>query len=97
VKLAPTSIGPVLEEKFTEDELKQLIAIIESPVNRKFAQMTGELQKSLIDKLVADMQGTIDPKVKALELSIGQRLGLPAKSAAPVSKAAKPPAKAASK
>lgn len=97
VKLAPTSIGPVLEEKFTEDELKQLIAIIESPVNRKFAQMTGELQKSLIDKLVADMQGTIDPKVKALELSIGQRLGLPAKSDAPVSKAAKPAAKAASK
>lgn len=97
VKLAPTSIGPVLEEKFTEDELKQLITIIESPVNRKFAQMTGELQKSLIDKLVADMQGTIDPKVKALELSIGQRLGLPAKSDAPVSKAAKPAAKAASK
>ncbi|WP_114970186.1 hypothetical protein [Rhodoferax ferrireducens] len=97
VKLAPTTIGPVLEEKFTEDELKQLIAIIESPVNRKFAQVTGELQKTLVDKLVADMQGTIDPKVKALELSIGQRLGLSPTSAAPVSKTAKPPAKAASK
>ncbi|MEO8118519.1 MAG: DUF2059 domain-containing protein, partial [Rhodoferax sp.] len=86
-----------LEEKFTEDELKQLIAIIESPVNRKFAQVTGELQKTLVDKLVSDMQATIDPKVKALELSIGQRLGLSPTSTAPVSKNAKPPAKAASK
>jgi hypothetical protein len=30
-KLAPAVLGPILEEKFTEDELKQLIAIIESP------------------------------------------------------------------
>jgi len=96
VKLAPSTIGPVLEEKFTEDELKQLIAIIESPVNRKFAQVTGELQKTLAEKLVADMQATIDPKVKTLELAIGQRLGLTPTSTAPVSKA-KPPAKAASK
>ena len=29
VKLAPSTIGALLEEKFTEDELKQLIAIIE--------------------------------------------------------------------
>ncbi len=96
VKLAPSTIGPVLEEKFTEDELKQLIAIIESPVNRKFAQITGELQKTLAEKLVADMQATIDPKVKTLELAIGQRLGLTPTSAVPASKA-KLPAKAASK
>jgi hypothetical protein len=97
VKLAPSTIGPVLEEKFSEDELKQLIAIIESPVNRKFAQITGELQKTLVDKLVVDMQGTIDPKVKTLEMSIGKHLGLPAPSTAPVSKAAKPPANGVSK
>jgi hypothetical protein len=96
VKVAPSTIGAMLEEKFSEDELKQLIAIIESPVNRKFAQMSGEMQKVLVDKLVIEMQGTIDPKVKTLEQSIAKRLGLPA-TAAPVSKAAKSPAKAASK
>ena len=97
VKLAPTTIGAVLEEKFSEDELRQLIAIIESPVNRKFAQMTGELQKTLVDKLVTDMQATIDPKVKTLEQSIGMHLGLSATSTAPGAKTTKPPAKAASK
>lgn len=100
VKLAPSTIGVMLEERFTEDELKQLVAIIESPVNRKYQQMGGELQKSLSDKLVADTKGTMEPKIKALEQSIGSRLGLPpapAADAAAAAPAAKPAAKAASK
>jgi hypothetical protein len=83
LKLAPSTIGAVLEEKFSEEELTQLIAIIESPVNRKFMQLGSEMQKSLGDKLVAEMQATIDPKVKALEQSITKRLALPAKAPAP--------------
>ena len=96
VKLAPATIGTLLEEKFSEDELKQLIAIIESPVNRKFLQLGGEMQKALLDKLVAETQGAVEPKVKALELSIGKRLGLPAPAPA-ASKTSKAPTKAASK
>lgn len=78
VKLAPATVGVMLAEKFTEDELKQLIAIIESPVNRKFLQLGGELQKVLADKLVADMQVSVDPKVKALALAMDKHLGVPA-------------------
>jgi hypothetical protein len=106
VRLAPSTVGALLEEKFSEDELKQLVAIIESPVNRKFLQLGGEMQKVLLDKLIADTQGAVEPKVKTLEQSIGKRLGMPAPTSAPAqtpapaaapSKAAKPPAKAASK
>lgn len=57
VKLAPTTIGPLLEEKFNEDELKQPIAFMESPVNRKYLQMGNELQKALGEKLVAQTPG----------------------------------------
>jgi len=32
IKIAPTTIGATLEEKFSDDELKQLIAWYESPV-----------------------------------------------------------------
>lgn len=96
VKLAPSTIGALLEERFSEEELKQLIAVIESPVNRKFTQMSGDMQKVLMEKLVADTQGAIEPKVKTLEQAIGKRLGLPA-AGAPVAGAARPPAKAASK
>lgn len=81
VKLAPSTVGALLDEKFTEDELKQLVAIIESPVNKKFAQMGGEFQKSLGEKLVAQSQASVGPKVKALEQSIAGHLGLPANPA----------------
>ncbi len=91
VKLAPTAIGTLLEEKFTEDELRELIKIMESPVNRKFGQMNAELQKSLAEKLVADARPLIDPKVKALEATIAKRLGM--QPATAESAPAKPAAK----
>ena len=100
IKLAPSTIGALLEEKFSEDELKQLIAIIESPVNRKFLQLGVEMQNVLIDKLVAETQGVVEPKVRALEQAIGKRLAQVAPAAAPAAPAAKggkAPAKAASK
>ena len=96
-KLAPTTIGPMLDERFTEDELKQLVAIIESPVNRKFQQMGGEMQKALSDQLVVETKGLMEPKIKGLEQSIATRLGLPAAPAASAGPGApKAPAKAAS-
>jgi hypothetical protein len=103
VKLAPSTIGTMLDERFTEEELKQLVALLESPVNRKYQQMGGEMQKSLSDKLVAETKGAVEPKIKALEQAIAGHLGLPpvtpAAEAAPVTPAAatKAPAKAASK
>ena len=100
VKMAPTTIGTLLEEKFTEDELRQLIAIMESPVNKKFSQMNGELQKSLGEKLVADSRSTVEPKLKALEATIAKRLGItpaPAPGSGPTGSGGAPaPAKPAS-
>lgn len=93
-KLAPATIGPLLEEKFTEDELRQIVAILESPVNRKFQQMDGEMQKALAEKLVVDAKSVMDPKIKTLEQNINTRLGLPATPAASGGTAA--PARAAS-
>lgn len=73
-KLAPGILQPILEEKFTEDELKQLITIIESPVNRKFQALGPEMQRALGQKLVEELKPTIDPKLRALTQSIGARL-----------------------
>lgn len=89
LKLAPSTVGAVLEEKFSEDELKQLLAIIESPVNRKFLQLGAEMQKALVDKVVAESQAVIEPKVKALEQTMSRRLGLPAAGASAPAKAVK--------
>lgn len=97
VELAPSTIGVLLDERFTEDELRQLIAIIESPVNRKFQQLGGEMQKALSEKLVPDTKPIVEIKVRELDQAVAARLGLTAKDAQGQANAAKAPAKAASK
>ena len=100
VKLAPTTIGTLLEEKFSEDELKQIVSIVESPVYVKFQQMGTDMQKVLVEKLVADTRPTVEPKVRALEQSVGKRLGVSANGqngAAPAQGANTPAARAPAK
>ena len=92
IKLAPGVIGAMLEEKFTEDELKQIVGIIESPVYGKFQSMGESMQRALVEKVIADTRTIIEPKVRALEQTVGKRLGV---TAAP--SAAKPSAKPPSK
>jgi uncharacterized protein len=96
VKLAPGTIGALLEEKFTEEELRQVVSIMESPVYIKFQGIGDDMQKVLIDKVVADTRNAIEPKVRGLEQTIAKRLGVsptaPA-AAAPQRAPAKPAAK----
>jgi hypothetical protein len=98
IKLAPTTVGTLLEERFTEDELRQLLAWLESPVNKKFSQLNGEMQSALGQKLVAETRGTVEARLKTLEQSVVKLLGLSPAPAAAAS-AAKPAsaAKAAKK
>ena len=82
VKLAPSTVGALLEERFTEEELKQITAFLESPAVNKFQQLSGEMQKVLLEKVVADTKGVVEPKVMALEQSVSKRLGIVAPAAA---------------
>jgi hypothetical protein len=93
IKLAPSTVGALLEQRFTEEELTQLIAIIESPVNRKYQQMGRELEKALTDKLIAETQTAVTPKVKTLEQAIVKHLGLAPAPAAKPETGAKTPKK----
>ena len=101
LKLAPSTIGTSLEERFTEDELKGLIAWLESPTFKKYQQVAPEIQRNFMQKLVTDARPVIEPKLKALEesvratlMSTGAGSSAPPAAAAP---AGKTPAKAASK
>ena len=93
VKIAPSTIGTVLEEKFTDDELKQLIAWLESPVNKKYLQLGPEMQNGFMQKLVGEARPVLDPKLQALETKVRASLGVPAEPAAATVPAA--PTKAA--
>jgi hypothetical protein len=85
LKLAPTVIGPALEEKLTEDELKQVVAALEmlqSPAVRKYQQIGSDLERTLTEKLVTDTRGQVEPKLQALEQSVARRLGIAPAAAA---------------
>ena len=105
IKLAPTTLGVAIEEKFSEDELKQLIAWFDSPVNKKYQQFGAEMQNSFNEKLVADVRPTIEPKLQALEQQVRTSIssavtasaGASAPAAAGAPKRAPTPARAASR
>lgn len=98
VKLAPATMGTAMDQKFTEEELKVLVAWLESPVNRKYQQFAGESQQALGQQLVAETRPQIEPKMKALEQVMGAKLAAvgagPTGAAAPAG--ASPPKAAAS-
>lgn len=90
VQLAPSTVGKVLEEKFSEEELRQLITFIESPLNRKFQSATADLQKALLQKLNTDVKPDLEPKVRALDNNLARALGLPAAGSASPASAPRP-------
>ncbi len=106
LKLAPTTIGALLEEKLTEDELRQVAAMLESPAFSKYQALGGDMQRALLAKLVPELKPQVDTRLRALDEALAKRLGVapalaqptgngPATQPAPAAAgaAAKPPAK----
>jgi len=94
VQLAPGALTPLLEQNFSEDELKQLLAWINSPLSKKYQDLNPKMQTALTEKLVADTRTTVEPKMRALDTAVAKALGAPTDAAAPAAKApAKAPAK----
>lgn len=81
-KLAPSVLGPMLEQNFSEDELRTIINWVESPVSKKYAQLSPQMQQAISEKLVAETRSAIEPKARALQQSMMQQLGIKAPAAA---------------
>jgi len=77
VQLAPGTVGTALEERFNEDELRTLVTWLESPVSRKYQQISGDLQGTLAQKVVADTRPQVEPKLKALDQSLSAKFKQP--------------------
>ena len=80
-RVLPTVVVPLLEERMTEDELRQTLAMFEAmrtPGARKFQQMQNDVHRALGERLVADTRAQIEPKVRTMEQAVAGRLGLTA-------------------
>jgi uncharacterized protein len=77
IQLAPDALTPLMDQAFTEDELKQLLAWISSPLSKKYQELNPKLQQALTEKLVAETRPTIEPKMVALDAAVAKALGAP--------------------
>jgi len=84
-KALPGTTSALLDERFNEDELKQILAWAESPVSQKFGMVNAELQKAIVQKVMTEAGPTLDGRFKTLQGNLVKQLGL------------QPPAGAASK
>jgi hypothetical protein len=89
-KWAPTTLGTALEETFSEEDLKVLIAWLESPVSRKYQQLSSDALQALNQKIVTETRPQVEPKLKALEQAMVAKLSA-ASGAAPAAPSSSTP------
>jgi hypothetical protein len=89
VKLAPTTIGTVLDERLSEDELRQIVALLESPTVNKYKALFPDMQRALSEKLVSETRSEVEPRLRTAQQSVAQRLGVAPAASAPKAAAAK--------
>ena len=95
LKAAPEVIGPILEARLSDDELRQVLQVMQlmdSPAYRKYNSLGPELQRALSDRIVTDSRGVVEPKMRAFQDSVAKRLGLPPRTP-PASTGGSAPAK----
>jgi hypothetical protein len=76
VKIAPTTIGAVLEAKMSEDELKALLAWLDSPTYKKYTSLGTEMRNGFVQQLLREAGPLVEPKAQALDGRIRVILGV---------------------
>jgi hypothetical protein len=67
-------VAPLLAQKFSVEELKQLASLLESPVLAKFESVVPEMKKTVGENVAKANQATIQPKMNELQNRVGLRL-----------------------
>jgi len=74
VALAPTAIGPLLEQRMTESELRQVLAVYESAAFRKYQGLAGDMEKALMEQLAPQARPVVEANARALQQTMARRL-----------------------
>jgi hypothetical protein len=81
MRAAPAVLTPYFEERFTEQELREVISLLESPVLRKFQGMGPEMQRALGERIFTESRAGIEQRARALGQTLERRLSPPADGA----------------
>jgi uncharacterized protein len=83
-------------ERFSEEELKQLIALMEAPVFKKYQTLSPELGNIYVKAIVDGTRSAVETRSKAFDVAASKITGIPA-AAANIPAASAPPASAPAK
>lgn len=72
--IVQSSVAPLLAQKFSEDELKQLAGILESPVLAKFEGVLPELKRAVGENVAKANAAQIQPRMTELQNRVGLKL-----------------------
>ena len=76
-KHAAELVGAKLET-FSEAELRQLLQFMESPVIKRYNQISGDIPATLAQRIAAEQRGMLEARVRLLETRLADLLGLKA-------------------
>jgi hypothetical protein len=74
VRLKAPTLAPLLTQNFSDDELRQLIALLESPVKKKFESLVPQFERAFGERLAAESRAAIDPKLQTMTQNVGLKL-----------------------
>ena len=69
-RLKGPTLTPLFMQKFSAEELRQLIAYFESPIKKKFESLTPEFEKAFGEKMVQASGPAVNVKLQALQSSV---------------------------
>ncbi len=72
------SVGPILAQNFTVDELRQIAALLESPIKQKFEKLVPQMETAVAQKVQAEIAPQVNQNVKTMTEAVGTKLRIAA-------------------
>ncbi|CAM5791410.1 MAG: hypothetical protein J0I00_11520 [Burkholderiales bacterium] len=77
-KAAETALVPLFMDKLSEDEMKTVIAYMESPAAVKFQSLSGDAGNAWAQKVIDATRSTVEANVKSFDAAATKIVGVPA-------------------
>jgi uncharacterized protein len=77
-KNANPAAGPILAQNFTADELRQIAAMLESPLKAKFEKLVPQMENAVGQKVQVEIAPQVNQNVKTMTEAVGTKLRIAA-------------------
>jgi hypothetical protein len=73
-KNSTPSLSPLLAQNFSSEELRQLIALLESPIKAKFEALSPQIERAIGEKVAGEVGPEINKQIATLNQNVGTKL-----------------------